>query len=307
MKKLLITIFFLLMISSCAFGFMEINSKNAILIDSSNGRILYEKDANVAVKPASTTKIMTAILAFENLGLQDTATASQTAISSVPVDGSSAYIQVGETFTVEQLLECLLIVSGNDAANILAEKVGGTTDNFVNMMNAKATEIGCTSTHFVNANGLDNDNHNSSAHDLAIMYRYAYNLFPEFRRIMQIHSFTLPNTNIYQKEERKFTNTNRLMTDQPNSVGKDGFSYYYPACNGGKTGYTSGAKNCLVASASNGNVTLIACVLGGEQNLDGSSQRFKDTISLFDYGFQRIVKKELVSSRRINRFINRKR
>ncbi len=190
---------------------------------------------------------------------------------------------------------------GNDAANILAEKVSGSIDDFVIAMNEKAVSLGCSNTHFVNANGLDKDDHYSSAYDLAIMYRYAYNNFEAFRRISKVLSFTLPNTNIYNKDPRILQNTNSLIVDKTN---KDGFNYYYSKCDGGKTGYTSGAKNCLVASASSGDITIISCILGGEQNVDNSSQRYKDTIALFDYGFQRLVKKQLVPSRRLNKYLS---
>ena len=166
-------------------------------------------------------------------------------------------------------------------------------------MNEKATILGCKNTHFVNANGLDEENHYSSAYDLAIMYRYAYNNFEAFRRINKALSFELPNTNIYTKEPRILLTTNSLIVNKTN---KDGFNYYYQNCDGGKTGYTSGAKNCMVASASSGDIAIIACVLGGSQNIDNSSQRFKDIISLFDYGFQRLTKKELVPSRRFDRY-----
>ncbi len=297
MKKLLSLILLIFLIPTTCYSFMEIECPNAVLIDASNGRVLFEQNAYTRAKPASTTKIMTAILALENLKLDDTATASSNAINLVPPDGSNANIQIGETLTIDDLLKCLFIVSGNDAANVLAEKVAGTIPDFTKMMNDKAKEIGCKDTNFVNANGLDADDHYTTAYDLALMYKYAYNKFPDFKRILKITSYTLPNTEQYNKDPRLLQSTNYLMLDRK---AKDGFSYYYPNCTGGKTGFTSGAKNCIVASAENESVAIIACVLGGEQNADNSSQRFKDIISLFDYGFQRLVKKEIIHSRRFD-------
>jgi len=200
MKKLLISLLFILiLLPSINYAFMEINCPNAVLIDASNGRVLYEKEAYSQAFPASTTKIMTALLALEKTSLEEPVKASATAINSVPSDGSSAYIQVGETFAVEDLLKCLLLVSGNDAANVLAEHIGGSIGNFVTMMNEKAKEIGCKGTHFVNANGLDDDNHYTTAYDLSIMYMYAYNNYPDFERILKLSSFSLPATDITKK------------------------------------------------------------------------------------------------------------
>lgn len=282
----------ILIINSFCFG-LEINSPYAVLIDASNGRVIFEKDAYTKTSPASTTKIMTAILTLEKTDLNEGAIASKNAINAVPSGGSHANIQAGESFTIEDLLKALLLVSGNDAANILAEHVGGSISEFANMMNDKAKEIGCKNTHFVNPNGLDDDNHYSCAYDLAIMYRYAYNNFPDFRRIISAKSFTLPTSDLYTKDDRRYMNNNRLLNDL---AGTDGFLYYYPDCTGGKIGYTSKAKNCFVASAEQNGVDIIACVLGAEQAPDKSSYRYLDTISLFNYGFLRLKKMELTAS-----------
>ena len=296
MKKFLfcfITISLILIINSFCFG-LEVNSPYAVLIDASNGRVLFEKDAYTKAIPASTTKIMTAILTLEKASLNEGAIASKNAINLVPSGGSHANIQAGESFTIEDLLKALLLVSGNDAANILAEHVGGSIEEFVKMMNEKASEIGCRNTHFTNPSGLDDDNHYSCAYDLAIMYKYAYNTFPDFRRIIITKSFTLPTTDLYTKDDRRYINNNRLLNDL---AGTDGFLYYYPDCTGGKVGYTSKAKNCLVASAEQNGINIISCVLGAEQAPDKSSYRYLDTKALFDYGFLRLKKATLASSR----------
>jgi D-alanyl-D-alanine carboxypeptidase (penicillin-binding protein 5/6) len=160
----------------------------------------------------------------------------------------------------------------------LAEYIGGTVSNFADMMNKKALELGCKDTHFVNPNGLHDDNHYSCAHDITIMYKYAYDNFEDFRRIISLESCSLPTSEKYEKEDRVFKNSNKLIN--PSSL------YFYDNCNGGKTGYTKEAKNCLVSSASSGDITLICTVLGGSQDESNASQRYNDTMLLFDKGFE---------------------
>ncbi|MBO5179008.1 MAG: D-alanyl-D-alanine carboxypeptidase, partial [Clostridia bacterium] len=184
MKKILFFLILLLTIISSQVFAITVNSPTAILIDADTGRILYEKDAYKASYPASTTKILTAILALENCDIYDEVTASYAAIMSVPVGGSHAAIQVGETLTVKELLQALLICSGNDAANVLAEHIGGSMESFATMMNTRAKELGCQNTNFVNSSGLHDDNHYTTAYDLAILYKYAIDNFPEFNEIV---------------------------------------------------------------------------------------------------------------------------
>ena len=152
---------------------------------------------------------------------------------------------------------------------------------FAEMMNKRAVELGCNDTHFVNANGLHDDNHYSCAHDITLMYKYAYDNFEDFRRIMALKNCSLPTSEKYEKEDRTFNNSNKLInTTSP---------YYYEKCTGAKTGYTKEAKNCLVSSASSGDITLICTVLGGSQDESNASQRYNDTILLFDTGFDSFV------------------
>ena len=152
MKKITFLILLLIVILPAKLFAVEISSPNAILIDVDSGKILYEKDAYSTVYPASTTKVLTAIMALENCNLDDKVTASYEAVMSVPYDGTTAAIQVGETFTVKQLLQAMMVCSANEAANILAEHIGGRVESFASMMNTRAKEIGAKSTHFVNAN-----------------------------------------------------------------------------------------------------------------------------------------------------------
>ena len=290
MKKIFyLLLLFILIIPSQLFA-LTINCEKAILIDANTGRTLFEKDSSITAFPASTTKIITAILALENCKLDEYVQASYSAVMSVPIGGSNTAIQVGEMLTVEELLQALLIASGNDAANVLAEHIGGSIESFVTMMNTRANELGCINTHFVNASGLHDDNHYSCAYDLAIMYQYAWNTFPEFQKIVSTIKFRLPITEKYSTDNRVFVNSNRLLIP---SAGSDNKNYYYEYTTGGKTGYTKEAKNCLVASASKNGFHLIAVVLGGTQDESGSSYRFMDTKNLFEYGFSNLSKETI--------------
>ncbi len=286
MKKFLFFLILLLTLIPSHLFAVTINSPNAILIDADTGRVLYEKNADEVVYPASTTKILTAILALENCNVSDEVPASYAAIMSVPVGGSHAAIQVGETLTVKELLQALLVCSGNDAANVLAEHIGGSTESFAAMMNTRAKELGCTNSNFANASGLHNSNHHTTARDLAILYKYATDTFPEFNEIVATIRFRLPITDKYNTDDRFYLNSNQLIVPNSSSSSKN---YYYPYATGGKTGYTKEAKNCLVAGASKDGIDLIVVILGAVQDDRGVSYRFTDAKTLFDYGFETIV------------------
>jgi D-alanyl-D-alanine carboxypeptidase len=284
-KKLLIYIFTIFMILSCvlptsvSFGVTEeptVNAPVALLMDSGTGEILYEKNAREKMYPASITKIMTAILALENRELTDTATVSYNAIFTVPIGYSNANLQLDEVLTYEQLLYVLLIPSANDAANVIAEDIAGSVESFATMMNTKAREIGCENTNFVNANGVHDDNHYSTAYDLALIGKYAMQN-ETFRKIVSTVRYTLPATNKYETDDRIFLTTNRLINSKSGQ--------YYEYATGIKTGYTENAKNCIVASAKKDNMELI-CVIMGAGNDSTSTNKFSDCITLFDYGFE---------------------
>lgn len=253
---------------------LNIYSEAAILIHSNTGLVLYSKNGDDKVYPASTTKVLTAILTIEKGNLSDTATTSYDAISVIPSGYSSAYLSEGEEMSVENLLKVLLVHSANDAANVLAEYISGTIDEFVNLMNEKALELGCENTHFVNTNGIHDENHYTTAHDLAIITKYCMQN-QTFRDLVSLKTCTIPATN--KSEERKYTNTNDLI--KPSS------SYYYEDCIGGKTGFTSQAKNCLISVCSRNGLELIAVVLGAAQTDDGRSARYVDSTTLFNYGY----------------------
>lgn len=211
MKKIILFLFLLILIIPTNILAVELTCPNAILIDVESGKVIFEKDAHSPVYPASTTKILTAVLALEKCNLNDKVTASHNAIMSVPYDGTTAAIQVGETWTVKQLIDAMMVCSANEAANMLAEHIGGNVESFASIMNARAKEIGAKSTNFVNANGLHNSKHKTTAYDLAIIARHGLINFPEFRKAASLKDFSLPSTNIYDKEDRYFINTNRML------------------------------------------------------------------------------------------------
>ena len=257
-------------------------SPHVLLLEASTGKIIYEKGANDRVYPASTTKIMTAILALENCQLTDVVTASYDAIYSVPVGYAHAYIKVDEELTINQLLHVLLIPSANDAANILAEHIAGSITSFASMMNTRAVELGCTDTNFVNPSGIHDTNHYSSAHDLAIIGRYAMQN-ETFRKIVSTTEYTLPNTNKYEGVDRYFKTTNSLIAvDTKDRVD----NYYYSYATGIKTGYTVAAGNCVVSSAKKDSVEYIVVILGAETTDNGLSARYLDCKKLFEYAFE---------------------
>lgn len=254
----------------------SVNAPVALLMDMGTGKILYEKNARQKMYPASTTKIMTAILALENRSLTDTATVSYNAIFTVPVGYSNANLQLDEVLTMEQLLYVLLIPSANDAANVIAEDIAGSVESFASMMNTKAREIGCENTHFVNANGVHNEDHYSTAYDLALIGRYAMQN-ETFRKFVSTVRYTLPVTNKYDKANRVFLTTNRLVNPKSGQ--------YYESCTGIKTGYTDAAKNCIVASAKKDDMELVCVIMGAGSDLTTNTNKFDDCMTLFDYGF----------------------
>ena len=254
---------------------LNIYSESAILIEAKTGKILYDKDIYARKYPASTTKILTAIIAIENCDLEEKAIASHSAIFSVKSGYSIANIQEGESFTIRELLEVLMLQSANEAANVIAEHISGSVDEFAKLMNQKAKEIGCLDSNFVNANGAHNENHYSTAYDLAMIAKYCMQN-QTFRELAVKQECSLPTTEIFG-EERVFKNTNSLM--QQNS------RYYYPYCNGIKTGFTTPAKNCLIASSNKNGFELISVILHAESTEEGLSARYVDTINLFEYGY----------------------
>ena len=251
-----------------------IYSEGAVLMDSSTGKVLYGKNENEKLYPASTTKILTAIIAIEKYNLNDKVKANNSALVAIPSGYSSAAIQADESLTVQELLELFLIHSANEVGYIFAEDISGSVDDFAVLMNQKASEIGCKNTHFTNPSGIHNPNHYSTPYDMALIAKYCMKN-ETFRNIVSMTSCTIEATDKYEK--RYFKNTNDLI--DPKS------KYYYENAIGIKTGFTSQAKNCLIAGSKKDNTELITVVLGAEATEDGRSGRYVDTINLFDYGF----------------------
>lgn len=257
----------------------EISAGAAILIDSSTEKVLYSKNESQKMYPASTTKIMTAILTLENCNLDDIVVVPYEAIASIPSGYSVAALQPGEQLTVEQLLEVMLVHSANDAANVLAFHISGSLETFADLMNKKVEELGLTNTHFTNPSGKHDDNHYTTAYDLAIIMKYCMKN-SEFQRLASLKYCTIPATNKY--EERVFSTTNELLIYDNREVASN---YYYPYAIAGKTGYTTEAKNCLVSVSNKDGLELICVVLSTGLYPNNLSAKFIDTKTLFEFGY----------------------
>lgn len=257
---------------------LDIDGQAAILIDYDTGEILFQKNSHLKLYPASTTKMMTAILAVEHSSLNELVTVDQEIVSLTK--GSHIALEPGEVLTMEQMLHALLLPSANDAALAIAKHVGGSIENFVTMMNQKANELGALDTNFVNPNGLHDDRHVSSAYDLALIGRYAMNS-EVIRSIVDKVTYEIPPTNI-KTETRYFKITNKLLFSSE-LIDKEGelVPARYEAASGVKTGYTSQAMNCLVSFAEKNDQRLIAVVLKADGNMV-----YSDSQKLLDYGFE---------------------
>ena len=250
----------------------ETLSPSVILMEESTGTILYEKNMDEAHYPASITKIMTTLLALENGNLSDMVTFSDDAINNT--EGSGIARDYGEQMTLEQCLYGVMLESANECAYAVAEHVGGTVENFVDMMNTKAKELGCTNTHFANPHGLQDENHYTTAHDMALIAQAAYQN-ETFRIIIGTKMYTIPPTNKHA-EETVLRNHHDMLCTYHNANRK----YLYPYCVGGKTGYTATANSTLVTYAEKDGMTLICVVMDTQ-----SPNQFIDTVNLFDYAF----------------------
>ena len=276
----------------------ELSSSYAVLMDADSGRIFCQKDADAKAYPASLTKVMTVLVAVEavergEFSLTDSVTASDTCLEGMVDDGSTAGIVPGETMPLQDLLYCALLASANEACNVIAEYIGGSVDAFVEMMNTRAEELGCTGTHFANTHGLPDENHYTTAHDIALIYREAisHDLFAEISGTV---SYSVAPTNV--SDVRELSNTNSLINQ--NATFYPG--YYYEYAKDGKTGHTSAAGYCLVSSAEKNGVHVIAAVLGGQANDNGSGgynyTNFADSITLYNWAFENFSSREILSS-----------
>ncbi|MBR3562039.1 MAG: D-alanyl-D-alanine carboxypeptidase [Oscillospiraceae bacterium] len=301
-KQRIVALFFILVwmltLTPDAFAKDDFNveARAALLLDVGSGEVLYEKNAHEHNYPASITKVMTALLTLEavrdgRLSLDQEITASESAFEGLAADGSTANIKPGEVMSVENLLNCLLIVSANEAANILAEAVAGDVPSFVAQMNQRAGELGCNDTHFANPSGLHNGEHYTSAWDILTFTGEALK-YDTFREIIARKAYDVPATNV--SKSRALHTTNYLISNWRTR------GYVYEYATGGKTGSTPEAGYCLVATAEKGTRGLISVVLGAErETLEDKTvltKSFSETIRLFDHGFDDFKSMELVDT-----------
>ena len=255
----------------------QIEGESAILVDMLSGTILYSKNADKAQYPASITKIMTGLLGCENLDLSAKFTMTESAARSITESNSSSiYADTGEEFTVEQALMAVMLQSANEMTLAVAELTSGSTKKFVEQMNLKARQLGCTNTHFNNPNGLPDETHYTTAADMAKIARAAWFNFT-FRKFVTTGYYEIPPTNKFA-ETRYLLNHHKMMSGQ---------TYAYDGVLGGKTGYTEAAGNTLVTYAKNDNTYLVAVVM---QSVNGA---YSDTKALLDYGFNNFSRSKI--------------
>lgn len=245
---------------------LNLNSESAILIDQNSGKILYEKNKDEQLPMASMTKIMSMLLIMENISngnikYTDTVIISKNASS---MGGSQVFLQEGEEYKVEDLLKCIAVSSANDAVVAMAEKIGGSVDAFVELMNQKVNELGLKNTHFSNPHGLDNENHYSSAYDMAMLGKELLK-YPDILKFTSIYEDYLTKPD---GSQIWLVNTNRLVR-------------FYEGVDGLKTGFTTDAGYCLTATAKRNDLRLISVVMKSET----ADTRSKDTATLLSYGF----------------------
>lgn len=247
-----------------------IKSQGAVLYDATNNRFLFEQNADTRYFPASITKLMTALLVLENTSLDSVVTFSNDAVTNLELGAVSLNVKAGDQISVKDCLYGLLLKSANEVANGLAEHVSGSVSSFADLMNQRAASLGCTNTNFVNPNGLNNPNHVTTARDMALIAKAAFEN-PVLRQIESTMQYSFPAT--------ASVPTVRNLTMSHKMLNPANTSYYYPGVIGGKTGYTSLAGNTLVTCAEQDGVRLIAVVLKSKQT------HYEDTKALFDYGF----------------------
>lgn len=250
---------------------VSVEAPEYVLMEPETGTVILEKDKDVPRSPASVTKVMTLLLIFEeiekgNLKLDDTVITSAHAKS---MGDSQVFLEEGETQTVETMIKCIVIASGNDASVAMAEHIAGSEPEFVNAMNKKAQALGMKNTHFVDCCGLtDSDDHYTTAYDIALMSRELIRKYPEILNYSSVWMDTITHNTRQGSKEFGLSNTNRLIRT-------------YEGCVGLKTGSTSKAKFCVSAVAKRKGITLIAVVMAAPD----SRTRVKDASMLFDYGF----------------------
>ncbi len=249
----------------------QLYAKSAILIEATTGEVIFEKNADEAMYPASTTKIMTTLLGLQMGDLTSNVTMDSVA-ADIPSDSSTIPLSVGETINFKDLLYATMVRSGNEGANLIAEAVSGSIGAFVDLMNQEAQQLGCTNTHFANANGLHDDYHYTTARDMAKIARAAMEN-ETFRDIAKTYSYKLPATNLYRSRVLVGNGDNWLNASEDNE-------YAYPFAVGIKTGYHARAGYCYVGAALKDGVSLISVVF-----YTTKTGRWTDSKKLMEYGF----------------------
>ncbi len=247
----------------------KIGAEGAILMDATTGAVLYSKNADEELFPASITKLMCCLVAIENCKLDEVLTASESAIAANSSDGSNMGLRVGEKLTMEELLYGVLINSANEACNVIGEHIAGSMEEYVEMMNKRAEELGCKHTHFVSINGLHNDDHYTCARDMALIGK-AFFSHDILCRMASTSKYVIPETDSHL--EHHLHSKNKLYA---------GGDYAYDGIVGSKTGFTSHSRQTLVSCAQRGNMRLICVIM-----MEESPYQFTDTVSLFNYGFE---------------------
>lgn len=248
----------------------DISSTAAIVMETSTNTVLYSKNADQALYPASAVKVMTCLMALENSSLDDQVTMTATGVSGVTDGGANISAQLDEVFTMEQCLYAIMVASANDIALQVAEHISGSVEDFVAAMNTRAQELGCTNTVFTNPTGLPDENQHTTAHDMALIMEAAM-ANDTFRTIAQTTSYTIPATNV-SGGDRVLTNNFTMINSSSNS--------YYEPCIGGKEGYTEASGSTLVCEASKNNMKLVCVVLNGASGVTDD-----EAIALLNYGF----------------------
>lgn len=252
----------------------QVEAEAAVVMDVSSGAFLYSKNMTAKEYPASITKIMTALVAIEHGNLDKKIKCSEHAVYSIEAESSHCGLQPGEKLTLRQALYALMLESANDAANSIAERVGGTIEVFVQMMNDKAKELGCVNTHFTNPHGLHDEDHYTCAYDMALITRAAF-ANETLAEIAGTVEYSIPKTNKV-KEVRYFLNHHKMLSSE---------EYLYEGCIGGKTGFTSDALNTLVTVAQRDGRRLISVVL----KTNGATKTYEESTALLDYGYDQFV------------------
>lgn len=258
----------------------EIVSDTGIVMDADTGVVLYEKGADALRYPASIAKLMTLLVAVENSSLEDQVTFTETCLRDVTPDSANIGMSAGEVVSMEECLYAMMLASANEVSTQIAEFVGGTEENFINMMNERAQQLGCANTRFINANGLPGEGQYTTARDMALISKACLEN-ETARKIIETKSHTMPPTNMNAAERPFSSHHPMIYSELP--------EYYYEGCFGGKTGNTNDAGSTLVSFAKRGEITYIAVVLRAV----GLPQSCFDTAALFDYAYDNFEKTDI--------------